>query len=92
MPAAIFDTVSVLAHQTPAGVLMVGNHPTSTPVAARVVREQDFRKIIAVVNAARRYVKDCELSVPIDLDAKRLLNSVARLDQPSGRRKKIRKP
>jgi hypothetical protein len=73
--------VVVMAKETQGGKLTTQNDPHGrADVAAILLRERDFRKLLGVVNAAKAYVKDYELSIPIDRSAKRLLTSLNRLN------------
>lgn len=48
------ETLLVDAGETPAGALTMATHRPRKPVKARVIRERDWRKLIAIVRAVER--------------------------------------
>jgi hypothetical protein len=46
---AKFETVQIVAGETPSGTLTMATHPPRREIEARVIREADWRKIMKLV-------------------------------------------
>lgn len=49
---AKFETVQIVAGETPSGTLTMATHPPRREIKARVIREADWRKIMKLICVA----------------------------------------